>query len=88
MGLKDRRPIGKAGLELDSASGTRQDIAHRILLETDQMYNLTCPPSPVHYQHNSVKTVKINVLGAIHMLWSSQVCESDNFAGEHLGGVR
>ena len=48
VGLKDRRPIGKAGLELDSASETRQDIAHRVLLETNQIYNLTCPPSPVH----------------------------------------
>lgn len=46
----------------------RHDIVQPILLETDQIYNLACPASPVHYQHNPVKTVKTNVLGAIHML--------------------
>jgi UDP-glucuronate decarboxylase len=34
----------------------------------DQIYNLACPASPVHYQHNPVKTVKTNVMGVIHML--------------------
>jgi UDP-glucuronate decarboxylase len=39
-----------------------------ILLEVDQIYNLACPASPVHYQHNPVKTVKTNVMGALNML--------------------
>jgi len=34
----------------------------------DEIYNLACPASPIHYQHNPVKTVKTNILGSIHML--------------------
>jgi len=46
----------------------RHDVTEPILLEVDQIYNLACPASPVHYQYNPVKTIKTNVLGAIHML--------------------
>lgn len=46
----------------------RQDVTQPILLEVDQIYNLACPASPVHYQYNPVKTIKTSVLGAIHML--------------------
>lgn len=46
----------------------RHDVTQPILLEVDQIYNLACPASPVHYQYNPVKTVKTNVLGTIHML--------------------
>ena len=46
----------------------RHDLAFPIFLEVDEIYNLACPASPVHYQHNPVKTVKTNVLGSIHML--------------------
>ena len=46
----------------------RHDITQPILLEVDQIYNLACPASPVHYQYNPVKTVKTNVMGMIHML--------------------
>ncbi len=46
----------------------RHDIVEPILVEVDQIYNLACPASPVHYQHNAVKTVKANVLGALHVL--------------------
>ena len=46
----------------------RHDITQPILLEVDQIYNLACPASPVHYQYNPVKTVKTNVLGTINML--------------------
>jgi UDP-glucuronate decarboxylase len=46
----------------------RHDVTQPILLEVDQIYNLACPASPVHYQYNPVKTVKTNVLGAINML--------------------
>ena len=46
----------------------RHDITQPILLETDRIFNLACPASPVHYRYNPVKTVKTNVLGAIHML--------------------
>src|SRR5256714_11949396 len=46
----------------------RHDVTEPILLEVDQIYNFACPASPVHYQHNPVKTVKTNVMGAINML--------------------
>lgn len=46
----------------------RHDIIEPILLEVDQIYHLACPASPVHYQHNPVKTIKTNVLGTINML--------------------
>jgi UDP-glucuronate decarboxylase len=46
----------------------RHDVIQPILLEVDQIYNLACPASPVHYQYNPVKTVKTSVMGAINML--------------------
>ena len=46
----------------------RHDVTEPILLEIDQVYNLACPASPVHYQYNPVKTVKTSVMGAINML--------------------
>ncbi|HVQ38975.1 MAG TPA: UDP-glucuronic acid decarboxylase family protein [Pyrinomonadaceae bacterium] len=46
----------------------RHDVIEPILLEVDQIYNLACPASPVHYQYNPVKTVKTSVMGMINML--------------------
>jgi len=46
----------------------RHDIVEPILLEVDQIYNLACPASPVHYQANPVKTIKTNVVGTLNML--------------------
>lgn len=46
----------------------RHDVTEPILVEVDQIYNLACPASPVHYQYNPVKTVKTSVMGMIHML--------------------
>jgi UDP-glucuronate decarboxylase len=46
----------------------RHDVTQPILLETDRIFNLACPASPIHYQYNPVKTIKTSVLGAIHML--------------------
>jgi UDP-glucuronate decarboxylase len=46
----------------------RHDIVHPVWLEVDQIYNLACPASPIHYQYNPVKTVKTNVMGTINML--------------------
>ena len=46
----------------------RHDVVQEILLEVDQIYNLACPASPVHYQYNPVKTIKTSVMGAINML--------------------
>jgi UDP-glucuronate decarboxylase len=46
----------------------RHDIVFPIFLEVDEIYNLACPASPVHYRYNPVKTVKTNVMGSINML--------------------
>ena len=46
----------------------RHDITQPILVEVDQIYNMACPASPVHYQYNAIKTVKTNVMGAINVL--------------------
>jgi len=46
----------------------RHDVIEPILLEVDQIYNLACPASPIHYQYNPVKTVKTSVMGTINML--------------------
>ena len=46
----------------------RHDITMPYYLETDEIYNLACPASPVHYQFNAIKTIKTSVQGTIHML--------------------
>jgi UDP-glucuronate decarboxylase len=46
----------------------RHDVVDPIKIEVDQIYNLACPASPVHYQHNPIKTVKTSVMGAINVL--------------------
>jgi UDP-glucuronate decarboxylase len=46
----------------------RHDIIHPIFLEVEEIYNLACPASPVHYQYNPIKTIKTNVMGAINTL--------------------
>ncbi len=55
--------LGDSAFEL-----VRHDVTEPILLEVDQIYNLACPASPVHYQYNPIKTVKTNVMGMINML--------------------
>ena len=46
----------------------RHDVTHPIYLEIDEIYNLACPASPIHYQHDPVQTTKTSVHGAINML--------------------
>ena len=46
----------------------RHDVTMPIFLEVDEIYNLACPASPIHYQYNSIKTIKTSVMGAINML--------------------
>lgn len=46
----------------------RQDVIHPFYVEVDQIYNLACPASPVHYQYNPIKTIKTSVMGAINTL--------------------
>ena len=46
----------------------RHDITRPYFAEIDEIYNLACPASPVHYQHDPIKTVKTSVVGAVNML--------------------
>jgi UDP-glucuronate decarboxylase len=55
--------LGKANFEL-----VRHDVTEPFICEVDQIYNLACPASPVHYQFNPVKTLKTSVLGAHNLL--------------------
>ncbi|MFT3739625.1 MAG: SDR family oxidoreductase [Breznakibacter sp.] len=46
----------------------RHDVTHPYFAEVDEIYNLACPASPVHYQYNPIKTIKTSVMGAVNML--------------------
>jgi UDP-glucuronate decarboxylase len=46
----------------------RHDVTMPLFYETDEIYNLACPASPVHYQYNGIKTIKTSVMGAINTL--------------------
>ena len=46
----------------------RHDITFPLYVEVDEIYNLTCPASPIHYQHDPVQTTKTSVHGAINVL--------------------
>ena len=46
----------------------RHDVTIPIELEVDAIYNLACPASPIHYQHDPVQTIRTNILGAMNML--------------------
>lgn len=46
----------------------RHDVTEPFMFEVDQIFNLACPASPPHYQHNPIKTTKTSVLGAMHSL--------------------
>lgn len=46
----------------------RHDVTQEIFLEVDEIYNLACPASPIHYQYNPIKTMKTSVMGAFNVL--------------------
>lgn len=46
----------------------RHDVTMPYFAEVDEIYNLACPASPIHYQYNAIKTMKTSVMGAINML--------------------
>lgn len=55
-------------LDLSAFEAVRHDITFPLYVEVDEIYNLACPASPVHYQHDPVQTTKTSVMGAINML--------------------
>ena len=58
-----RHLLSNPGFEL-----LRHDVTFPLYVEVDEIYNLACPASPVHYQHDPVQTTKTSVMGAINML--------------------
>ena len=68
-GSKDniRHLIGNDHFEL-----IRHDVTAPFYAEVDMIYNLACPASPVHYQHNPIKTTKTSIYGALNMLGLSK----------------
>jgi len=63
-----RRENIKHNLTNDNFEFVRHDVTTPYMAEVDEIYNLACPASPVHYQYNPIKTVKTSVMGAINML--------------------
>ena len=72
-GSKDniRHLIGNNKFEL-----VRHDIIKEYFAEVDQIYNLPCPASPIHYQYNPIKTMKTSVMGVINMLGLAKRCNA------------
>lgn len=54
----------------------RHDITFPLFLEVDQIYNLACPASPVHYQKNPIKTIKLSTVGVVNMLGLARRCDA------------
>lgn len=54
----------------------RHDITEPLYVETDEIYNLACPASPIHYQYNPIKTAKTSVLGALNCLGLAKRCRA------------
>ena len=72
-GNKDniRHLIGNNKFEL-----VRHDVIKEYLVEVDEIYNLACPASPIHYQYNPIKTMKTSVMGIINMLGLAKRCRA------------
>jgi UDP-glucuronate decarboxylase len=65
----------------------RHDVTFPLYVEVDEIYNLACPASPIHYQHDPVQTTKTSVHGAINMLGLAKRTGQDP-AGLHQRGLR
>ena len=61
-------------LERHEFEAMRHDVTFPLYVEVDEIYNLACPASPIHYQHDPVQTTKTSVIGAINMLGLAKRC--------------
>ena len=66
----------------------RHDVTFPLYVEVDEIYNLACPASPVHYQHDPVQTTKTSVHGAINMLGLAKRLQARDLPGLHQRGLR
>ena len=63
------------------------DVTFPLYIEVDEIYNLACPASPIHYQHDPVQTTKTTVHGAINMLGLAKRTEVQNLSGVNIRGL-
>ena len=66
----------------------RHDVTFPLYVEVDEIFNLACPASPVHYQFDPVQTTKTSVIGAINMLGPRETGESNDTPGVDFRGLR
>ena len=66
----------------------RHDVTFPLYVEVDEIYNLACPASPIHYQYDPVQTTKTSVHGAINMLGLAKRAEGEDPAGLDQRGLR
>ena len=66
-------------LEKPNFEFIRHDVTHPVWIEVDEIYNLACPASPVHYQYKPIKTMKVSVMGAINLLGMAKRCRAKIF---------
>ena len=66
----------------------RHDITYPLYVEVDQIYNLACPASPIHYQRDPTQTVKTSVHGAINMLGLAKRLHAKNSSGVNKRDLR
>jgi GDP-mannose 4,6 dehydratase len=62
----------------------RHDVTFPLYVEVDEIFNLACPASPIHYQFDSVQTTKTSVIGAISMLGLAKRVKAKFFRRRHL----
>ena len=65
----------------------RHDVTFPLYVEVDEIFNLACPASPIHYQFDPVQTTKTSVPGAINMLGLAKRVKAKNPAGVDLGSI-
>ncbi|MFV0299750.1 MAG: UDP-glucuronic acid decarboxylase family protein, partial [Paracoccus sp. (in: a-proteobacteria)] len=63
-------------LDRPNFEAMRHDVTFPLYVEVDEIYNLACPASPIHYQHDPVQTTKTSVIGAINMLGLAKRCKA------------
>ena len=65
----------------------RHDVTYPYSAEVDEIYNLACPASPIHYQHDPIQTAKTSVMGAINMLGLAMRLDAKILQGFYERGI-
>ena len=80
-GSRDNLPLGRKGLWIADRDVRDPRVGNAVPLRCDEIYNLACPASPLHYQADAVKTLQTSVLGTLHMLdlaqaWNARLLQA------------